>query len=309
MDHDRTLAALAARQHTVFSRVQAAIAGVPPYVVDRRLRQGRLVRLHVGVYGMAGVPPTFLRDVMAACLAAGPDAAASHRAAGALWNLRDVGPRVDVSVAGCQPTVRRARVHRVTALAPEDVCRRAGIPVTTPARTLVDLAGAVPAGVLEVALDDALARRLVTCAHVRVCLDRLGRRGRKGAGRLAALLDARPDGRFRVQSEFERRLLTLLDDANVPGAVPQYEVVLPSGRRVRIDVAFPPGRLAVEADSYVHHGTRTAWSADHARNAELVAAGWRVLAITWDDLERRPHRVVRLIRDALAGDVCEFRGA
>ena len=128
------------------------------------------------------------------------------------------------------PRLPSVGVHRVTALDPADITTARSIPCTRPARTLIDLAGAIAPATLEVALDDLLSRRLVTVPRT------------------------------------------------------QYEVVLPGGRRVVLDYAFPEVLLALEADSYRHHSSRIDWSRDRTRNRLLTAIGWRILPVTWDDL-------------------------
>ena len=301
MRYDQALASIAAKQYGVISRAQVLGAGVPEKALKRRVAAGGLRGRHRGVYVVTGTPQTFRGELLAACLAAGDHAVASHRAAGALWGLQGVGERLELSVLRPgDPRVKGARIHRVSHLDRLDLTCRDAIPVTRPARTLVDLAEVVSPDALELAVDDALGRGLVSCPLVQARLRALGGRGRKGTAALRAVLDARPEGHYRVQSPFEQRLLRLLADHGIEGAVPQYEVVLPSGRRVRLDVAFPPVRLALEADSYAHHGSRSAWARDHTRNAELVAAGWRVLPVTWQDLTRRPAAVVALVSVALA---------
>ena len=190
-------------------------------------------------------------------------------------------------------------VHRAVDFAPGDVEVRDGIPRTRPAPTLLALAAAVPAPGVEAALDDALRRGLVSCEQLKRLLDRVGRQGRDGAATLGALL-AQREGRRWTQSEFERRLLRLVLAAGLPRPVPQYEVRLAGGRRAYLDFAWPDRRIAVEADSYRHHAGRLAWARDHTRNAHVVAEGWRILPVTWDDLVRRPDELVALLQRARA---------
>lgn len=87
------------------------------------------------------------------------------------------------------------------------------------------------------------------------------------------------------ESAFERRLLALLATAGLPLPVAQFEVRLPGGGEARLDFAYPAHRLAVEADSYRYHSSKRDWARDHTRNRALTAAGWRILPVTWDDLD------------------------
>jgi hypothetical protein len=255
--------------------------------------------VHPGVYRLAGVPDSLEARLLAACLATGPRAVVSHRAAAAHWGIEiDVVRKLEISVVGSEAAPRGTLVHRVSRLETVDVTERLGLPVTRPARTIIDLAAVLTPEALEAVLDDSLSRRLVSCPYLGRRLDDLGRRGRKGAGTLAELLAARPSGRFKAQTKFERRVLALLAAAGIEGAVPQYEVRLPSGRRVFLDVAVPDDLLAIEAESYQCHSSRTAWSKDHVRNRELVAMGWRILPVTWFDLDEAPGTFVELVHSA-----------
>ena len=143
-------------------------------------------------------------------------------------------------------------------------------------------------------------RGLVSCAQLERRLDAGGKQGRKGAGAIGHLLAARRDGPRGTQSEFERRLSTLLRRAGLPPPVPQFEVVLPGGRRAFLDFAWPDLRLALEADSYRHHGGRLAWARDHTRNNVLISLGWRIVPVTWDDLVETPEELITLVRRAYA---------
>ena len=170
--------------------------------------------------------------------------------------------------------------------------------MTRPARTLIDLAAIVTPATLAVALDDLLSRRLVTVEFVRRRLAVVGRQGRRGAGTLAELLADRSDGQPCATSVFERRLLAQLKAAGLPMPRTQFVVVLPGGRQAVLDYAYPNGLLALEADSYRHHSSRTDWGRDHVRNRWLTAIGWRILPVTWDDLAD-PSEMIDAVRRGL----------
>ena len=211
METDRIIASLAAGQHAAVGRRQLLDAGVTESALAHRLATGRLLRMHPGVYRPAGHPPTWPQMFTGAVLAAGAGAVASHRGAAYVLGVPGIEPRAEVSVVTSRaPRIRGVLVHRATLLGPPDTTAVDGIPCTRPARTLVDLAGVVTPATLEVALDDLLSRRLVTVDYLRRRLDALGRQGRRGAGTLAELLAQRADGRPRMTSEFERRLLAAL---------------------------------------------------------------------------------------------------
>ena len=301
MDADRTIADIAAPQHGVVSRRQLVQAGVAVHVLDHRVRRGLLVPQHTGVYRLAGSPVTWHQRIAASVLAAGPGAVASHRAAGFLHGLDAIEPKLEVTVdRGRAPRPAGVTVHRLATLAKSDIEVRDGIRRTRPPATILGLASVVPVAVLERALDDALVRGLVSGGQLQRRLDLSGRQGRSGAGALASLLAERSAAPRWTQSEFERRLRRLVTSAGLPPPVPQFEVALPDGRRAFLDFAWPDLRLGIEADSYRHHASRGDWARDHVRNNGLISLGWRILAVTWDDMVQRPDGVVALLHRARA---------
>ena len=302
METDRIIADIASAQHSVVTRSQMRERGVSTGALDRRLADGRLVRMHSGIYRPGGHPWSWHQTLMAAVLAAGPGAAASHRSAAFLHELPGIGPRAEVSVERRRaPRTVDVVVHRVTQLGPPDTGVVDGIPCTRPARTLIDLAGILRHAALATALDDCLSRRLVSVEYVRRRMDSLGSQGRTGTATLAGLLSQRTGARPRTQSEFERRLLAALHDAGLPAPLTQYEVALPEGRRAFLDFAYPEWKLGIEADSYRHHSSRIDWGRDRTRNRLLTALGWRILPVIWDDLVPHPAALMALIARSLNG--------
>jgi very-short-patch-repair endonuclease len=291
----KELVALARRQSGVLSRAQAR-RFLTQDAIDRRVRSGQLVRLHAGVYALAGAPDTFERRITAAVLAAGGDAAASHHAAAALHGLggTEIEKVVEISVPRAQnPRLdETVVVHRVTHLPPEHTFERDGIRITTRPRTICDLAGVLSADDLELVLDHALVRELVRLASVARTLQSLPE-NTKGAAALRALIAARPDGRARVESPLEQKVQKLLTKRGL-AFEPQH-----LGEGFRIDIAFPRERLAVEPMGFRWHASRKDWTRDRRREALLIERGWRVLPVTWEDLER-PEELVERIRAALA---------
>lgn len=296
------LAALAARQHGVFHRRQALDLGFSAKAIRVRLEGGRWQTLHPAVYRSAGAPGTWPQRLMAAWLAAGPAAAASHRSAGTLWGLDGMEPGpIDVTVPGLgKRLVTGAKVHRTRTLTRADVGEQAGIPVTRPARTLLDLASVLDRMALEAALDSALRDGHVSAGHLLRRLDAIGSRGRSGTAVLQELLHDRRHGRPH-ESAREAALAAMLDRAGSPPMVRQYELRAADGVLVaRFDLADPVARVAVEFDSYRHHFGRQAWRRDQGRHNRATALGWLVFHATEDDL-RGPAR------DALCQAVGEAR--
>jgi very-short-patch-repair endonuclease len=213
----------------------------------------------------------------------------SHAWAAALWRMRArvAGP-VDVSVGGGDPRHRPGiRVHNVRAL---QWTTHRGIRVTTPARTLLDLAAVVGEDDLARTVEEARVLRLVDDAAIRAIVR--GHPRRAGTRALLRLLDHEPR---LTRSEAERRLLALIRAAGLP--LPETNVRV-LGHEV--DVLWRDARLIVEIDGFSAHGTRAAFERDRARDATLVAAGYRVIRITWRQLEDEPTRTVARLATALA---------
>ncbi len=189
---DARLAGVAVLQQGVFSRAQATAAGFSAAQIERRVRAAAWKRELPRVYRNAATPASTALSYWAAVLWAGPECVVSHASAAAIWRI-PVAPvdRPELIVPKARgPRVAGVVVHRVTRIDVQDVVRVEGLPVTSPARTIIDLAGVLAQGELELALASARSRRLVTARSVGIRLDQLGMLGRPGAGRLRALLEA-----------------------------------------------------------------------------------------------------------------------
>jgi very-short-patch-repair endonuclease len=295
---DRLVARISSRQYGIVSRTQALRVGATEGLIRERLRSGRWERMQSGVYRLAGTPPSWHSSVMAACLACGAGAAASHFSAGPLWEIPGLkqGP-IELSTARNGTRSKLFTVHRVLLLPKFDVTVRLGIPVTTPTRTLIDLASVAEENLVEEALDDLLRRRLVIHDRVRRRLAALGRR--PGVGLIRSLLDAREPGATVPQSVFETKFFKFLKRGGLPEPVLQYHVRFESGRNAFIDFAYPDCMLAIETDGKAPHYGRRNEERDRTRHNALTALGWRVLHITWSDLTERPDETLARIKAAL----------
>jgi very-short-patch-repair endonuclease len=292
------MAELAARQNAVVGRHQALACGMTGPTLSRRLADGRLQRLLPGVYVVAGSPPSWQQRLIAACIAAGPGAAASHRAAARLWRLLDGEQPLEVTVPRQKaPRIRQVAVHRSTDLVERHITWRRGIPVTNPLRTIVDLGHVLGPEDVEDALDRGLVARRFTMVAVEQVLDELARSGRSGCGVLRRVLDDRALGDQRPDGLLEARMARLLRDARLPQATFQHVVTDDAGRFLgRVDFAYPERRLAIEVDGWRDHGTRSAFQSDRDRQNLLATAGWTVLRFTWHDVVRRPGNVAAGVR-------------
>lgn len=275
------LTQLANRQYGVVSRGQMSALGLDRGWIQRAVATGRLLRLHRGVYALGH---SALRDEatwLAAVLACGPGAVLSHTCAGALWlGGRWRMPEVTV------PHHRRVRgvITHQGHLAPADRVRRMGIPVTSPARTLADLAHSLDGESLERVVREAQFRGLF---GVRAIQDALTRRPSVALREL--LDDLNP-----TQSELEDAFLRLCRRHGIP--TPRAQVR--DGRR-RPDFVWPHARLVVEVDSWSAHCTPHAFQADRTQSNAVQLAGWTILRFTHRDVTRRPQLVAAQVRRAL----------
>jgi very-short-patch-repair endonuclease len=290
---DWVIAELAERQHGVVSRTQLLAAGIGPGAIEVRIRSARLHPVHRGVYRVGHTAPLEGAREMAAVLACGRGALISHRSAGGLWLMLAVSAALDVEL-----TIPRSRsvhrpgirVYRFQNVDHRDVRSWNGIPITSPARTLLDLAAVLPIDELERAFGEGRVRRLLTPAEVRSQIERHPRRS--GVPALRELLDRGP---AITRSEAERRMLALIREAELPR--PQTNVRIGG---YEVDFLWPAHRVIVEVDGYAAHSGRPTFERDRIRDGKLQALGYVVLRITWLQLSERPHAVVGRVAQALA---------
>lgn len=257
-------------------------------------------RLYHGVYGIQAENPPFEQSALAGVLAAGPGAVASFRTAGALHGFPNVPRWVEVSV----PNSRHLReknliVHRPRALPADDCTELNGVPVTTAARTLADVARIYDRERMGQILDHSIANKLVKRAEVEARLADTPDRWRAAVAGLRAALDERPNEARPFGSEFESHLFAALRQQGVPLPRSQYRVLVEGSERF-LDFAYPEEKLALEADSYIWHASWEAWERDRQRNNLLTAVGWSFLLIPWHLLRDHPEEVVRQVLSALA---------
>jgi very-short-patch-repair endonuclease len=280
---------LAERQHGVLTRGQLLELGVSDFSIRRRIKDARLHRVHRGVYAVGRPTLAAKGRYLAAVVTCGPNAALSHFAAAALTNLmRERGPRIDVTVPrGGQRRRRGALIIHRAALPERDVTVKEGIRVTTPCRTIVDLA--------DVLSERRLARVIDEAAYLRLDLTELRPRpGRRGSGILARILTTHEPGTTRTRSELEEQMVLLLQSFRLPTPEVNHRI-----DEDEVDFVWAEARLIVETDGWQAHGTRQAFERDRHRDAELVAKGWRVVRISYARLERDPDWVAARIGDAL----------
>jgi hypothetical protein len=227
-------------------------------------------------------------------LAGGPDTVLAGRSAAELWGIRQGARAVVEVISPRRLELPGIEAHRIV-LPDDEVTLRRGIPVTTPARTLLDLAAVVGERYLHAAFDEAEVRRLASPTSLDALVTRYpGRRGTSAIRRV--LEDHRKNGETVLRSVLERRFLALLDDHGLPR--PRMNRV---GAEGELDARWPEQRLIVECDGFASHGTRKAFEADRARDRALQVAGWRVVRITWRQLTNDADVIARQLAALLGG--------
>lgn len=298
---DRRLREIAARQHGAVARRQAISLGFAPATVQRRLDSGTWERIDRHSFVIPGAPDTWHRTLMLAVLSWGPDAYASHLSAAALLRFPGFskGP-VELIVPRPRRRSAKGRVRRpVGGLTPDETTVIEAIPVTKPLRTLLDLAGIVPPGHLEELLDDALRRNLFPLTRAEQYLQARAHKGTDGVAALKKLIEAR--ARTAVpDSVLETRLLQLIRRSGLPIPVVHHRVTEHGRFIAEVDLAYPDLKVAIEAEGYEWHSGRRRWQRDLSRRNRLVAAGWLVIHVTWEDLLVREEQVADAVRRALS---------
>jgi very-short-patch-repair endonuclease len=277
------------------TRRQSLALGISKRAIERRLQMGRLHPVHRGVYLVGHTCPMPLAWETAALLACGPHAVLSHRSAAQIWwGLRPEDERyVEVTITrGARRCRYDVRVH-ASVLHPADVKIRHRLPMTSPERTLIDLGREMDTSWIEWAVGDGRRRGLLTRTSLTRTVERAG--PKTGVRAVKEMLRTEGGPAF-TRSEAEARLARLLRRAGLP--LPEQNVRV-AGHEV--DFLWREEGLVVEVDGFAYHAGRDAFERDRARDAELQAAGYKVIRITWRQLVETPERVVALIAGSLSG--------
>lgn len=287
---DALIAALARRQHGVVSLAQLAELGLGRGSIAHRVKTGRLHRVHRAVYAVGHPILSLDGKFMAATLACGDGAVLSHRAGAALHGLlKSATARIEVSCARrCQPS-RSLRPHQTRTLAPQDITTVEGIPVTSVARTLLDLADVAPARQAERALHQAEILGVFDLTALDDVLARAN--GRRGARALRQALELHRRAPALTRSGLEDAFLALVDAAALPRPLMNTPL-----HGFTVDAYWPEHGVVVELDSYKYHRTRRVFESDRRRDIVLQNAGLRTARVTDTRIEDEPDIVVRDLR-------------
>jgi very-short-patch-repair endonuclease len=189
-------------------------------------------------------------------------------------------------------------VHRSRHLSWIDRRTVDGIPITSPARTIVDLAGVLGPEALEAAFESARRMGLVSATQLEARFVALGGKGRPGSAKVRALIEAHR-AEPALASRLEVRAARLFRASGLPRPMRQHAIVAGDGRRYRLDFAWPGARVAAECDGFAWHGNRLQWKRDRRRTADIEMLGWRTVFVTWDDVVQRPDQTVDRVALAL----------
>jgi hypothetical protein len=283
---DPVIAGLAGAQHGVVSRAQLVALGLSGQAIDRRVHARRLHVIHRGVYAVGHSVLTLEGRWLGAVLAGGTGAVLSHASAAAAWDLRLVGSgAIHVTIPSHAGRRRRTgiKVHRSITLTPEETTTHRGIPITTPARTLIDLSRTLKGRPLEHAIDRADQRRLISFTDLQ----------RANSASVQAVLARYSPAPTR--SELEERFLKLCDDHGIPRPETNTRI-----EGIEVDFVWRDRRLIVEVDGYAYHRSPSAFEADRERDVKLTIADWSVMRFTWAQITRRQRWVAAAIRARMA---------
>ncbi|MGH9118192.1 MAG: DUF559 domain-containing protein [Acidimicrobiales bacterium] len=292
---------LSSRQHGAFAGWQLDNAGVPQAARQRRLRSGVWRRLLRDVYGLPGVTPSHEQNLWAAWLAVGPHSVVSHESAAELHGIPNVmrGRLVLTVPHSGWHRIPGSFVHQLNDVWPDHRAEVGGLPVTTPARTIVDLAAVVHTTRLRHIVEDAKHAGLTSCEAVGQCLASVARRGKPGVRSLTLVLDRLGPGPSLTTSALERMTLDLLHGSGLPMPVGQFP--FPGRQFVAgcVDFAYPEAKLILETDGRRWHSRIKELTRDRERDLEAARDGWQTLRFLYEHVTADSQGTLDTIRVVL----------
>ncbi len=290
---DAEVARIAERQKGFVHREQLLAAGIGRGAITHRIRHKRLHAYYRDVYLFGRPRPEPLGPAMAAVLHFRGHAVVSHRTAAEMWCMLGQRPGASTLTVVGRDLRRRPglELHRATAISPADLRRRDGLPVTSPARVLVELAGAVTELELESAFAECRSQRLASDRQIENAIARAPHH--RGVAQLRELLAGGAPALTR--SDGERLLLGMIREAQLSRPIANARAC---GHEV--DLLWPDQRLIVELDGWETHRDRSSFERDRLRDQRLVAAGYTVIRVTARQLQREPFAVIARLAAALS---------
>jgi hypothetical protein len=297
-----SLSRVAADQLGLITRSDAQSAGLSREQLRGLVTRGILVQVTPRVFRFAATNPSWHQDVMVACLDGGPECLASHRTAAALHGFDGFRPELVEVLVPMHVRHRRknAIVHHTRVLPAGDRALVGVIPVTSRARTLIDLGAVATPDRVEEAFDGAERDGSVRRGQVERRYRVLRAPGRNGIGAMTQILDGRLAVQNIPRSVLERRMLRLLKAGGLPIPVGCHRVRLPSGAVYEIDFAYLEKMVALEVDGHGSHATRRQRAADNVRAGALEDVGWKLRRFTYEQVIREPAAVAAVVRSVLA---------
>ncbi len=295
------LSAVASGQLGLFTRSDARRQNVSGDQLRRLAHRGIVERVTPQVFRFTASARSWHQDVLAACLDGGTECVASHRTAAVLHEFDGFEPGVIEVLVPMHVRHRRKNVivHHTRDLPAIDRTRVGRIPVTTKARTLIDLGAVAPADRVEEAFDGAERDRAVRRGIVEGRYASLRAPGRNGIGAMTQILRDRVAIERVPRSVLERRMRRLLTSAGLRQPIARYRTRLPDGTRYEIDFAYVEERIAIEVDGHGSHATRRQRAADNVRENALSDVGWTFRRFTYEQVVRESSAVAAAIRACL----------
>jgi hypothetical protein len=301
MEHpDVVLARLSAKGRGAFTHDEAIAAGLTDAMLTYRRASGVIIAEHDATYRHAAVPMTQDLRWRLALKACGPDSFLSRRSAAVVhgWDgVRSVRPDVTTPHMD-RPRVEGINEHRTRRFHPNDVRVLEGMRVASRGRTALEICSVLPGHLASEVITDAVIAKRLSVTDIAVTLDRTGGRGMTGTRALRLIGDGLDvEG---LQSKLELLVARILDTSTIPRMERQHELVCSDGREVRLDLARPELKIAVEADGHRWHATPARLKESRARSRSIQQSGWLHLVYGWSDATETPHVIRREVETAHA---------
>jgi hypothetical protein len=304
---ERPLRATAQGQHGAFLIGQAHDSGIPDHVLRGWIKSGLLDRFGVRTLRSSTTPFDDVDDAAALLIDIRPKAWLSHPTAAALLGFDDarLEPPYHVTLfRGSYVTRAGLCVHTTSSMPLSDRVFVDGLPVTSPVRTIIDLAPTLSPKRLTAVIDGALRDRLITEEALLRRIAELRTQGRYGIPKLLAVIEGVEASRG-GHSWLERRFLELIASAGLPRPEVQRHLGRVDRRLVRVDCYFPKVNVVIELLGYRWHRSRSQMNRDVERINRLTLDGRRVLQFTYDQVLDSSGWVISQVVEALAGGLCQ----